>query len=177
MNTFEVAILRILVKRHDPLKLFTLVNGFPDDCEDDVLAAISSLKLGGFITISDYQLNGYVSIAKDRRMEILQIVNPGNFTPKAVPVQPAVSEEKSSARRILPQIRTIAIASVFIFALAAVIIPSLAASTTNDSGIVAHHHNLDHWHVYGASGSVSNTEHPTSAMFLTWQNCTQKQQS
>jgi hypothetical protein len=64
VNTFEVAVLRVLVKRHAPLKLSMLVSGFPDDCEDDVLAAVSSLKLAGYIVLSDYQPNGYVSIAR-----------------------------------------------------------------------------------------------------------------
>jgi hypothetical protein len=75
VNTFEVAVLRILVKRQQPLKLSTLVSGFPDDCEDNVLSAVSSLKLHGFVVLDDYQPNGDVSINRERRKEILQIVD------------------------------------------------------------------------------------------------------
>ncbi len=75
MNTFEVAVLRILIKRQQPLKFSTLVRGFPDDCEDSVLSAISSLKLHGYVTLDDYQPNGYISINRERRKEILQIVD------------------------------------------------------------------------------------------------------
>src|SRR5919199_2614846 len=75
VNAFEVAILRVLIKRQQPLKLSALVNGFPDDSEDNVFSAISSLKLHGYIILNDYQPHGYVSINRDRRKEILQIVD------------------------------------------------------------------------------------------------------
>jgi hypothetical protein len=75
VNTFEVAVLRVLIKRQQPVKLSILVNGFPDDCEDGVLSAVSRLKLQGYILIDDYQPNGYVSINRERRKEVLQIVN------------------------------------------------------------------------------------------------------
>src|SRR3712207_4789163 len=77
MNTFEVAVLRVLVKRQQPLKLSALVNGFPDDSEDNVLSAVSSLKLQGYLVLDDYQPNGYLSINKARRKEILLIVDSG----------------------------------------------------------------------------------------------------
>jgi hypothetical protein len=46
---FEVAVLRVLIKRQQPVKLSTLVSGFPDDVEDDVLSAVSGLKLCGYL--------------------------------------------------------------------------------------------------------------------------------
>jgi len=67
VNTFEVAVLRILIKRQQPLKLSTLVSGFPDDCEDSVLSAVSSLKLHGYLVLDDYQPNGYVSINRETK--------------------------------------------------------------------------------------------------------------
>ncbi len=77
VNTFEVAVLRILIKRqqHQPLKLSTLVSGFPDDAEDNVLSAVSNLRLQGYIMLNDYQPSGYVSINRDRRKDVLQIVD------------------------------------------------------------------------------------------------------
>ena len=75
MNRFEVAVLRVLIKRQHPLKLSTLINGFPDDAEDNVLSAVSSLKLCGYLVLDDYQPNGYVSVNRERRKEILHIVS------------------------------------------------------------------------------------------------------
>ncbi len=77
MNAFEVAVLRVLIKRQQPVKLSALVSGFPDDCEDGVLSAVSSLRLYGYINLNDYQPNGHVSISRERRREILRIVDPG----------------------------------------------------------------------------------------------------
>ncbi len=62
VNTFEVAVLRILVKRQQSLKLSILVSGFPDEYEDSVLSAVSSLRLQGYIILDDYQPNGYVCV-------------------------------------------------------------------------------------------------------------------
>jgi hypothetical protein len=75
VNTFEVAVLRILIKRQQPIKLSVLVGGFPDDCEDDVLSAISRLRLHGYVHLDDYRPNGYVSISNERRKEALQLVD------------------------------------------------------------------------------------------------------
>jgi hypothetical protein len=76
MNAFEVAILRVLIKRQQPVKLSTLVGGFPDDCEDGVLSAVSSLRLHRYINLNDYRPNEHVSINRERRREILRIVDP-----------------------------------------------------------------------------------------------------
>lgn len=79
MNAFEVAVLRILIKRQHPLKLSDLISGFPDECEDNVLTAVSSLRLQNYVIVSDYQQNNsYVSINKERRKEILRIVDNTN---------------------------------------------------------------------------------------------------
>jgi len=75
MNTFEVAVLRILIKRQQPMKLSSLASGFPDEFEDNVFSAISSLKLQGYLLLDNYRPKGYVSINRERRKEILQIVN------------------------------------------------------------------------------------------------------
>ena len=75
VNTFEVAVLRILIKRQQPIKLSVLVGGFPDDCDDNVLSAISNLRHNGYIHLDDYRPNGFVSISNERRKEVLQIVD------------------------------------------------------------------------------------------------------
>ena len=75
MNTFEFAVLRILVKRRNPLKLSSLVGGFPDDCEDDVLCAISHLRRLGFLELSEYQPEADVMLARQKRSEAMRIVS------------------------------------------------------------------------------------------------------
>jgi hypothetical protein len=175
VNTFEVAVLRVLVKRHAPLKLSMLVSGFPDDCEDDVLAAVSSLKLAGYIVLSDYQPNGYVSIARDRRQEILQIVD-SSIYPHKVDV-PVANEKKSSSRaKYQPQIRAAAIASLVVLGLFAIVVPALPATST-DTEFVAHHHSFQsHWYAYG--GGDMPASHPqVSQMSAALADCSQKQQS
>jgi len=86
VNTFEVVVLRILIKRQQPLKLSALVNGFPDDCEDGVLSAVSSLRLQGYIVLNDYQPNGYVSLNRERRKDILRILDPDINSDKFEPL-------------------------------------------------------------------------------------------
>ena len=176
VNTFEVAVLRVLVKRHAPLKLSMLVSGFPDDCEDHVLAAVSSLKLGGYIVLSDYQPNGYVSIARDRRQEILQIVD-SSIYPHKVDV-PVASEKKSSSRaKYQPQIRAAAIASLVVLGLFAIVVPALPATST-DTEFVAHHHSFQsHWVHVAGSGDMQASHPHVSQMSAALADCSQKQQS
>jgi len=52
-----------------------LVNGFPDNSGDNVLQAVSNLHFLGYISVYD-SLPHYISLSKDMRKEVLQIVNP-----------------------------------------------------------------------------------------------------
>jgi hypothetical protein len=177
VNTFEVAVLRVLVKRHAPLKLSMLVGGFPDDCEDDVLSAVSSLKLGGYIVLSDFQPNGYVFISLDRRQEIMRIVD-SNLYPRKLDV-PVVDEKKSSSRaKYQPQIRAAAVASLVVLGLFAVVVPALPATST-DTEFVAHHHILQsHWVYVAGNGGDMPSGHPRmSQMSAALTDCSQEQQS
>jgi hypothetical protein len=180
MNTFEIAVMRVLVKRHEPLKLSTLVSGFPDDCEDEVLAAVSSLKLGGYIVLSDYQPNGYVSIAKSRRREILQIVDSSIYRHK-LPAEPVANEKKITVQaKYQPQIRAVAIASLIFLGLFAIVVPALPA-TSVDTEFITHHHGFQpHWVSYGVNnngGDASASNPHVSQMFVALKDCSQKQQS
>ncbi|HET7147221.1 MAG TPA: hypothetical protein VFI73_01870 [Candidatus Nitrosopolaris sp.] len=67
--------MRILVKKHHPINLANLINGFPDNSGDNVLQAVSNLHFLGYISVYD-SLRHYISLSKDRRKEVLQIVNP-----------------------------------------------------------------------------------------------------
>jgi hypothetical protein len=196
VNTFEVAVLRVLIKRQQPLKLSALVNGFPDDSEDSVLSAVSSLKLQGYLVLDDYQSNGYVSINKARRKEILQIVDsdihshefespkvkekddgssistPGKKSPRQV----------TARHKIAPGIRTIAFSSLLIIGLVSAIGISLPTATSPESEFIAYHEYTAHkkWSGEHRAGvhdgdKISSPHYPAmSASFVALKDCNQR---
>ncbi|HEX9319020.1 MAG TPA: hypothetical protein VF884_08805 [Nitrososphaeraceae archaeon] len=76
MNVFEVAILRILVKRRNAIRISSLIDGFPDNSRADVLLAISKLNNLGFIILYNHYPEEEVLIRKDRRREVFTIIDP-----------------------------------------------------------------------------------------------------
>lgn len=195
MNTFEVAVLRVLIKRQQPLKLSILVSGFPDDSEDDVLSAVSGLKLQGYLVLDDYQPNGYVSINNARRKEILQIVDSDihSYKFESLNLKEKGSSGTSSPtkksdgqvtvrHRIAPAIRTIAFSSLLIVGLASAIGISLPTATSPDSEFAAYHeysaykkwsgvHRAD---VHEGDKISSALYPPLSASFVALKDCNQK---
>jgi hypothetical protein len=196
VNTYEVAVLRVLIKRQQPLKLSALVNGFPDDCEDNVLSAVSGLKLQGYLVLDDYQPNGYVSINKARRKEILQIVDSdiqhshrfeslhvGEQDGSSISTPTKKSPHQVIARhRTLPGVRAIAFSSLLIVGLVSAIGISLPTATSPDSDFVAHHEYTAHkkWSgVHGADvhegGKISSAPYPAiSASFVALKDCNER---
>ena len=148
MNTFEVAVLRVLIKRQQPMKLSVLVGGFPDDCEDGVLSAVSSLRLHGYIMLNDYQPNGHVSINKERRKDILRIVDSDINSDKleapyakenynSIPLKEKKSFGQTVAGYdILLAIRTVTISSLLIVGLV-IALGSSMTTTSPDTESVA----------------------------------------
>ncbi len=201
MNTFEVAVLRVLIKRQQqPLKLSVLVSGFPDDCEDSVLSAISSLRLQGYITLDDYQPNGYVSINRERRKEILLIVDSDIINSNKLEDQNAMKnyhhnnsvplDGKSSGRivtgyPILQAVKTIGITSLLIFGFILALGSSIPATSPETGSAVypQHHMAYKKWgdSAYGAnyydggdnSPSLPYTAPPTAAS-VAMKDCDQK---
>jgi hypothetical protein len=195
VNTFEVAVLRILIKRQQqPLKLSVLVGGFPDDYEDSVLSAISDLRLQGYIVLDDYQPNGYVSINRDRRKEILQIVDSDIYshTPKSPPIKDDytaidLKEKKRNFGQIIAKypisqaIRALALSSLLIVGLV-VALGSSVSTTSPDTESVAYHHYIPDKKWTGAYGihdpdSVNNPASSSltaSASFVSLKECNQK---
>jgi hypothetical protein len=194
VNSFEIAVLRILVKRQQPLKLSGLVSGFPDDCEDSVLSAISSLKLQGYILLDDYQPNGYVSINRERRKEILYIVNSDicSHNPESSPIKEEsytdthINEKRSFGQIITrypisQAIRAVALSSLLIIGLV-IALGSSVSTTSPDTESVAYHQYIPHKKWSGAYGiydpeGVSNPVSPTlpaSASFVSLKDCNQK---
>ena len=198
MNIFEIAVLRVLVKRQQPMKLSILVSGFPDDSEDDVLSAISSLKLQGYLVFEDYQPNGYISINRERRKEILQIVDSDIHMHKSqslpdkektgIPLPLPIPVKKSplqvAARHLMtPSVRTIAVSSLLIVGLVSVIGISLPTATSPDSQFVAYPGYMAYkkWNIAHAdddheSHKISSAPSypPISASFLPLKDCNQK---
>jgi hypothetical protein len=195
VNTFEVAVLRVLVKRQQPLKLSALVNGFPDDSEDNVLSAVSTLKLQGYLVLDDYQPNGYVSINKARRKEILQIVDSDihshefespKFKEKDDDSSISIPEKKSppqvtARRKFAPGIRTIAFSFLLIVGLVSAIGISLPTATSPESEFIAYHEYTAHkkWSGEHRAGvhdgdKISSAPYPAmSASFVALKDCNQ----
>ena len=195
MNTFEVAVLRVLIKRQQPLKLSTLVSGFPDDSEDNVLSAVVSLKFQGYLVLDDYQPNGYVSINRGRRKEILQIVDsdirlhkfqsPHVKEKDGVPIPGRKSPLQVTVRHLNTRgIRAVAVSSLLIIGLVSAIGFSLPTATSPDSEFVAayHHGYIAHKKWSSAHGAdydhegdkiASALDPPISASVVALKDCSQ----
>ena len=75
MNSYEIAVLRILVKRQTPIKISDLIFGFPDNSGGRVLHAISNLHSLGYVLIYGAPFDGYLLLAKDKRREAIRIIS------------------------------------------------------------------------------------------------------
>ena len=193
MNTFEVAILRVLIKRQQPLKLSILVSGFPDDAEDNVLSAVSSLKLCGYLVLDDYQPNGYVSVNRERRKEIVHIVGSDIHSDKfespytkekdSTPLPGKKSPPQVIARhKISPGNKAIAISSLLIVGLVSTIGISIPVATSPDSEFIDYHGYIAHNKWSSAQGTDDHggdkflsARYPTvSHSFVALKDCSQK---
>jgi hypothetical protein len=193
---FEVAVLRVLIKRQQPVKLSTLVSGFPDDVEDDVLSAVSGLKLCGYLVLDDYKPNGYVSVNRERRKEILRIVGSdihsdkfeGPYTKEedSIPVPGKKSPPPPrivSRHKISSGNKAIAISSLLIVGLVSTIGISIPVVTSPDSELIAYDGYIAHnkwWSaVQGADDrqgeKFSSARYPPiSHSFVALKECSQK---
>lgn len=78
MNQYEIAILRILLKSASMLKVSQIVNGFPDDLQEEARLAISNLVGLGYLSTVETPPSDevYFSLKKGKRREVLDIVSP-----------------------------------------------------------------------------------------------------
>jgi hypothetical protein len=126
VNAYEIAVLRILVKKHHPMKVSNLVKGFPDNSEDNVLQAISKLHFLGYVSIYDTPVQS-ISLSRNTKKEVLKIVIPNLqesqtrqcFSSQHVvsPVSKNVGEPKNNKRislRPIVQTGTIVLAAIVI---------------------------------------------------------------
>jgi hypothetical protein len=75
MNSFEIAILRIIIKRQKPISISYITEGFPNGSEDFVLEAINNLLHLGYISYP-YNETRHITYNKEKRRQILGIVDP-----------------------------------------------------------------------------------------------------
>jgi hypothetical protein len=159
-----------------------------------VLSAVSSLKLCGYLVLDDYQPNGYVSVNRERRKEILHIVSSdihskkfeGPYTKEedSIPAPGEKSPPQVIARlKISPRNKAIAISSLLIAGLVSTIGISIPVATSPDSEFIAYPAYIAHnkwWSsVQGADGhqgdEFSSARYPPiSHSFVALKDCSQK---
>jgi hypothetical protein len=74
MDKYEIAILRVLLKNRDSIRISELVYGFPDNSTDFVFFAIESLKSLGYVRSDDF--GEYLSLSREKREEAISVVYP-----------------------------------------------------------------------------------------------------
>jgi hypothetical protein len=76
VNSFEIAVMRILIKRHKPVSISYLAEGFPNNSEDFVLEAIGNLFKSGYILYPYLEKKDHITYNNEKRKEILKILDP-----------------------------------------------------------------------------------------------------
>ena len=73
MYIYNLCFLRIVIKKHNPIPISCLIEGFPNNSE--VLEAITNLFSLGYISYPSSEKND-ITYNKERRKEILRIIDP-----------------------------------------------------------------------------------------------------
>ncbi|MDQ4101305.1 MAG: hypothetical protein M3115_03855 [Thermoproteota archaeon] len=172
--------MRILVKRQQQsLKLSVLVGGFPDEYEDSVLSAVSSLRLRGYIILDDYQPNGNISINRERRKEILHIVNLDISSDKleatgtkedyyynSTPLEKKAPSQIITRYPISQAVKTVGISSLLIFGFVLALGSSIP-ETSPDTGSVVYYPHIPYkksdGSAYGANDHEYDANNPRSS--------------
>jgi hypothetical protein len=74
MRSEETAVLRIVYKHGGPIKLSTLIEGFPDHSKSLIVDAVSRLQLMSFLSVTDCYLELYVCINRHMRRTVLELL-------------------------------------------------------------------------------------------------------
>ena len=74
MKSEEIAVLRILYKHKGLIKLSALIDGFPDESRSRIVDAVASLQLLSFINMSDCSSVLYVSINRQARRTVIELL-------------------------------------------------------------------------------------------------------
>ena len=151
MNTFEIAILRILIKKNrHPIPIHSLIEGFPDGSENHVVFAISNLKNSRFVSVlTGYpKEEEYIIFNLDKKDEILKIIDPLNLTQnpiRAIPVnnlydkKSVIDDKKLVSQK--PSLKPIGIIMSFAFILVAGMFSNIIP-TSDDASHILNSHDL-----------------------------------
>jgi len=141
VNSYEVGILRILVKRQAPIKIPDLISGFPDNSQGNVLHAISNLHSLGYVLIYGDYFPAYLLLTKEKRREAIEIISSSISKDNQIRAN-SYSEQlvRSSIKKNRGTSKTLLLATMGIAALSIIIISGLAiisASSPPSSHLVS----------------------------------------
>ena len=74
MNPEELAVLRILYKHHGPIKLSTLIEGFPDKSKSLIFDAVSRLQVLSYLNMTECSSVLYVAINRQMRRDVFNLL-------------------------------------------------------------------------------------------------------
>ena len=140
MNSYELAILRILVKRHIPIKIPDLISGFPDNSEYSILEAIHRLHSLGYVSIDDRtHFQHTLLLTKEKRKEALEIVssNTGNGTQtrdnfyKKQIINPSIKNNSGTSKTLLLAMMGTTAFSIVLSGLVIILVNSQPSSFAN----------------------------------------------
>lgn len=168
MNSYEIAILRMLVKRQAPIKVSDLISGFPDNSGGRVLHAISNLHSSGYVLVHGAPFDGYLLLTKEKRREAMKIISP------SISNDNQVTGSSCSEQVVAPRVKNKTFTLLAIVGIAALSIMIIAASaypsTPYPSRYVSNGHSSSHVYVFASgdqyAGSTSLTEPKGSNAFV-----------
>lgn len=177
MNSYEIAILRMLVKRQAPIKVSDLISGFPDNSGGRVLHAISNLHSSGYVLVHGAPFDGYLLLTKDKRREAMKIISPSisndnQVTGSSCSEQVVAPRVKNKTFTLLAIVGIAALSIMIIAASAITLAGSLSSypSTPYPSRYVSNGHSSSHVYVFTSgdqyAGSTSLTEPKGSNAFV-----------
>ncbi len=163
LNSFETAILRILVKRNQfPITIHGLIEGFPDGSENNVVSAISNLRGLNYVFIvpGDPEEEENIVYNLEKKNEILKIIDPlqeikseNGSDETHVNKTHEVNKSNKIQNSLLNPVKMLIISAVFIVSFGMV---TNSMPTTNDITHIIddkiHHHYLKYSEAYGNNG-------------------------
>jgi hypothetical protein len=179
MNSYEIAILRMLVKRQAPIKVSDLISGFPDNTGDRVLHAISNLHSSGYVLVHGPPFDGYLLLTKDKRREAMKIISPSISNDSQVTVsscseQVVAPRVKNKTFTLLAIVGIAALSIMMISALATTLVgsPSSYSSSPYPLEYVSNGHSSSPVYVftssdqYAGSTSLIESKSPNAFVFI-----------
>ena len=165
MNTFEVAILRILIKRNQyPIAIHSLIEGFPDGSETSVIGALYNLVDSKFISkvYGEPLEEEYIIYNIEKKNEILKIIDPlqemkiSIVNNKSNGIKINTEKKQNKIQRSLINPITILMSVIFIVSVGMTTNAMPTANDTTrvfDAGLHSHHHK--HGEAYGNKDNSS----------------------